>query len=179
MADITPSPNTIQQEEVAYKAAVSEATFTRMGASINYIITRIFRSVGFEFGGRLNSNSVYYGMAGNRYFYRSVEIDHYYLSMEDAGSAGTTAFNAEVYDETNTLLGNLFSTPPSIDSSTGNNSVVGRDVKNGTDIEAGVGKTVGTINYTSIPAGYTLKPFLSSVQTDCENAYFELLVREA
>lgn len=37
MTDITSAPSKIQEEEVAYKAAVSEATFTKIGAAINYI----------------------------------------------------------------------------------------------------------------------------------------------
>jgi len=178
MADIPSSPNIIQQEEVQYKAAVSEATFTRIGASINYIITRIYDRIAFKFSGRLNDDASYYGMDGIRYFYRAVEIDHYYLNIDQAGSGGTVSFNAEVYDETNTLLGNLFSTAPSIASSAGNRALIGRDVANSTDINAGAGKVVGTINYTTLPAGYSLKPFLPSVQTDGENVFFELVVRE-
>ena len=46
MAEITSSPNKIFEEEVNYKAAVSEATFTKIGASINYILENASDFVG-------------------------------------------------------------------------------------------------------------------------------------
>jgi hypothetical protein len=41
MANITPEPNYIQIEETRFRAPVSEATLTRMGASINFLLDKI------------------------------------------------------------------------------------------------------------------------------------------
>lgn len=41
MANITPEPNYIQIEETRFRAPISEATLTRMGASINFLLDKI------------------------------------------------------------------------------------------------------------------------------------------
>jgi hypothetical protein len=41
MANITPEPNYIQIEETRFRAPVSEATLTRMGASINFLLSQV------------------------------------------------------------------------------------------------------------------------------------------
>lgn len=46
MGEITASANKIYEEEVSYKSAVSEATFTKMGGAINYIISNASDYVG-------------------------------------------------------------------------------------------------------------------------------------
>lgn len=48
MADLAPLRLNIQSEEVAYRASVSESTFSRMGSAINFINEYQFKH--FEFG---------------------------------------------------------------------------------------------------------------------------------
>lgn len=179
MAIITPSPNFIREEEVRYKAAISEATFTRIGASVNYILNRIKDKIEIDLTGYYFISDVSTkGYGGLRYFQKDTQIISYYLSNAQAGQAGSLSINFDVYDETGSLLGNLFSTAPSISYLAGNNSIIGRDVENSTDINAGPNKVVGVLNYTNFPAGYSIRSKVTSIQDKGYNGYFELVVRD-
>ena len=101
------------------------------------------------------------------------------LSVFTAGTSGTNAVNFDVYDETNTLLGDLFSVPPSISSGAGNRAIVGRDVINSTDILAGASKNVGVLNFTTLNAGWYIVPKITSAQVDSRHMFFELVLRES
>jgi hypothetical protein len=179
MAIITPAPNFIREEEVRYKAAVSEATFTKMGASINYILSRVQDKIEIDLTGYYFVSDVSTkGYGGLRYFESATAITSYYLSNAQAGLGGSLAINFDVYDETGALLGDLFSVAPSISYLAGNNSIVGRNVESSTDINAGPNKVVGTLNFTSFPAGYSIRSKVISIQDRGYNGYFQLLVRE-
>jgi hypothetical protein len=84
-----------------------------------------------------------------------------------------------VFDETGFLLGDLFSIAPSISYLAGNNALIGRDVAGSNDINAGPNKIVGTLNFTTLPAGYSMKSKITGVQTNGANAFFELTYSEA
>ena len=179
MAIITPAPNFIREEEVRYKAAVSEATFTKMGASINYILTKVKDKIEIDLTGYYFINDISTkGYGGLRYFNADVDILSYYLSNAQSGLSGSLAINFDVYDETGFLLGDLFSVTPSISYLAGNNAIIGRDVENASDINAGANKVVGVLNYTTLPAGYSIRSKVVSIQDKGYNGYFELVVRE-
>jgi hypothetical protein len=178
MANIPESRNLIQVEEVKYKASVSEATFQRMGASINFIINRIYDRLFFEWSQVPRVTTYGTGINGLRYIYRESTISWYVMSIVTAGSSGSNALNFDVYNESNVLLGDLFSTPPSIASGAGNRAVVGRDVDNSTDILSGPNKTVGVLNYTTLNAGWSIVPKLTSAQVDSRHLFFELILKE-
>lgn len=176
--EINPSPNKIFVEETDVKSAISEATMQRIGASINYIIDRIYNTYNFSWNNFYRVTDTSDGLDGYKYFYKAVNIQRYILTNHVAGTSGTSAVNFEVYDETNTLLGDLFSTPPSIDSAAGNRAIVGRDVQASTDILAGSNKVVGTLNYTTLNAGWSLVPKITSAQVRGRNLNFDLIVQE-
>jgi hypothetical protein len=179
MAIITPAPNFIREEEVRYKAAVSEATFTKMGGSINYILSRIPNKIEVDLTGYYFISDVSTkGYGGLRYFQSEVEIISYYITNCQAGVSGSLSLNFDVYDETGFLLGNLFSVAPSLSYLAGNNSIVGRNVAESLDIQSGPNKVVGTLNYTSIPAGYSIRAKVETIQAQGFNGYFQLLIRE-
>lgn len=178
MAAVPSSRNIIQVEEVQYKSSVSEATFTRMGASVNFIMTKIFDRHVFTWDGYYRVTNFTDGQNGLRYFKKDTVISYYVLTNHLGGTSGTSAVNFEVYDETNTLLGDLFSVEPSIDSSVGDRGVIGRDVENSADINAGAGKIVGTLNYTQLDAGWSLLPKITGAQVEGANLLFELVTKE-
>jgi hypothetical protein len=176
--EITPTPNKIFVEETDVKSAISEATMQRIGGSINYIIDRVYDKQNFTWNNFYRVTDISSGLNGYRYFYKATDIQRYILTNHIAGSSGTTAINFEVYDETNTLLGDLFSVPPSIDSAAGDRAVIGRDEQNSTDIEAGANKVVGTLNYTSLDAGWSIVPKITNAQVRGRNLNFELVLQE-
>lgn len=177
MADIPASRNIIQIEETKYKASVSEATMQRIGASINFIVDKIYDRMYFEWGQVPRVTTYSDGLQGIRYIFQTVEVSRYILTTYTAGTSGNNAVNFSVYDETNTLLGDLFSTPPSIGSGAGNRAIVGKDVENSQDILAGASKVVGILNYTQLDAGWYIIPKITSAQVDSRHMFFELVVK--
>lgn len=175
---ITPARNTVYVEEVDSKSAISEVTARRIGASINFIINKIYDRLFFEWSGYYKVTSVSTGMNGLRYIYKQSDISWYVLSNITAGSAGSSAFNFDVYDENNILLGDLFSVAPSIASGAGNRAIVGRDVENSIDILSGPNKVVGTLNYTILQSGWSIVPKITSAQTNGKDLFFELVLKE-
>lgn len=176
--EITPSPNKIFVEETDVKSAISEATMQRMGGSINYIIDKVFDRLFFEWGQVPRVTTYSTGLQGLRYIYSDATIARYVLTTFTAGSSGSNAVNFDVYDETNTLLGDLFSVPPSLGNGAGDKAIVGRDVINSTDILAGASKVVGTLNFTTLNAGWYIVPKITSAQVDSRHMFFELVLKE-
>ena len=175
---VTPQRNTVYVEEVDAKSAISEATFRRIGGSINFIINKIYDRLYFEWAQVPRVTTYSTGMQGLRYIYKQANIAWYVMSVYTAGTSGTNTINFDVYDETNTLLGDLFSTPPSISFGTGNRAVVGRDVDNSSDIQAGANKVVGILNYTTLQAGWSIAPKITTAQVDSRHMFFELILKE-
>ena len=178
MADVPSAKNKIQVEEVSYKSSVSESTMTRISGSINYIIDKVFDRLFFEWGQVPRVTTYSTGLQGVRYIYATADIARYLLTTFTAGSSGSNAVNFDVYDETNTLLGDLFSVAPSVASGAGDKAIVGRDVINSQDILAGANKVVGTLNYTTLNAGWYIVPKITSAQVDSRHMFFELVLRE-
>lgn len=174
---ITPQRNIIYVEEVDAKSAISESTFRRIGGAINFFTNKIYDRMYFEWGQVPRVTTYSEGLQGIRYIYETVEISRYILSTFTAGTSGTNAVNFSVYDETNTLLGDLFNTPPSIGSGAGNRAIVGKDVENSQDILAGASKVVGILNYTQLDAGWYIIPKITSAQLDSRHMFFELVVK--
>lgn len=175
---ITPTRNTIFIEETDAKSAISEATMQRIGASINFITDRIYNRMFFEWSQVPRVTAYGTGINGLRYFYRAVDISWYVLTIFNAGSSGTNAVNFNVYDDNNVLIGDLFSIPPSIGSAAGDRAVIGRDVENSSDINAGANKNVGILNYTTLQAGWSIAPKITSAQVDSRHLFFEMIVKE-
>ena len=175
---ITPSRNTVYVEEVDSKSAISEVTARRIGASINFIINKIYDRLFFEWSNVPRVTTYSTGLNGLRYIYRASNISWYVLTTQTAGSSGSNEVNFDVYDENNILLGDLFSTAPSIASGAGNRAIVGRDVDNSTDILSGANKIVGVLNYTTLQAGWSIVPKITSAQVDSRNLFFELILKE-
>jgi hypothetical protein len=175
---ITPTRNTVYVEEVDAKSAISEVTARRIGASINFIINKIYDRLFFEWSQVPRVTTYGTGINGLRYIYKQSDISWYVLSVVNAGSSGSNEVNFDVYDENNILLGNLFSVAPSIASGAGNRAVIGRDVENSLDILSGPNKVSGTLNYTTLGAGWSIVPKLTNAQVDSRHLFFELILKE-
>ena len=182
MTDIAASANIIQVEETDFRSPDSENLKNRMGGSINYALKRNAQTLVFNGSGyhRITSLNDFQGL---HYVRRNSKINAYVLSNTLNGVSGTLAINAEVYDEDGISLGNLFSVVPSIDSaidspSTTSRYSVGRYVEDAQDINAGLNKVVGTLNFTDLNEGYFLRFFISSAMLFGAGFNFQLWLRE-
>ena len=109
MADVTPSKNNLQQEEVDFKSALSEQLMTKIAGSVNFINDRQFCTFKFDFLGKFKVISG--GEDGAVIMPMDVEICAISFRLRDTGSAGSTSFNLRRVntDGSQTTLFDLFS----------------------------------------------------------------------
>ena len=135
---------------MAYKAAVSESTFTRFGSSINFINKRQFDSKTFEINGPYK---VATAVDGAYIVPFDMEITGVGAFNIVAGSSGTTTFNVRRFTASGVDAGSIFSTKPSITSAAGNNAYVARRlIPSDTTLENPAGTTIPVISVTDINA---------------------------
>lgn len=184
MTDIVEAANIIQQEETDFRSPDSENLKTRMGASINYALRRnsqklVMDGTGIHVDGRRGDE-----WQPHHLIRRKSVINTYCLTNGVNGSAGAITINAKIYDENDIELGNLFSTAPSIDSAIDSAGatgpyIVGRYVEAGQDIRTpNPSKVVGSLAFTELQEGYSLRFFIEGIQTDGAGFLFELWLRE-
>lgn len=143
MADITPQRIILQEEEVQYRGSVSEATLFRFGSAANFVNLRQYDSRGFFINGPYNAVAgAQTGVDGAWGILFDVEIVGVMMFNLVAGSSGSTTLDIRLFTATNTGNTSIFSTKPSIASSTGNNAYVFRDFLNATNLENPAGTTV-------------------------------------
>lgn len=122
MADITPSRTNIQIAEVQYSSAVSEATFTRIGAGINFINS--YQNKQWYFGakgGYGNTTETLPLEVGIReVFHFDSEIVFVGIRYGDAGSASTSEFDIEWAADGSGTWASIFSTTPKVANTAAN-----------------------------------------------------------
>lgn len=121
MATIPPARTDIQQEDVAYKAAVSEATGTKVGQSINFINARQHSEKQFFINGIYNTLTLPIAFVdGQAFFQYDAEIIDVWMFLQVAGSSGTTELDLKwTNDPTNGSYSSIFTTTPKIQSAAG------------------------------------------------------------
>ena len=120
MADVTPNRRNVQQEEVQYKAAVSEATFSKLGASVNFI--NYYQYKHFEFGfikAIANAGNPTYNtftpplvISDVEPFPTNSQIVAITLQHNTSGSSGTSELDIEWSTQNSNTWASIFSTTP-------------------------------------------------------------------
>lgn len=119
MADLTPARRNVQLEEVQYKAAVSEATFQKLGSSVNFINYYQYYPFYFGLAGEYSSSSL---LPGNNIgfietFDYNAEIVNVRIYSGAAGTSGTTEVDIKWAAAGSTSFSSIFSTTPKVTSS--------------------------------------------------------------
>lgn len=170
MADITPRRINIQQEEVKYRAAVSEATLSRVGASTNFINEKQYDSRGFFLNGPYGNSAGSTGVDGAWGILFDIDIVGIMMFNLVAGSSGTTTLDIRRWTATNTGNTSIFSTKPSITFSAPNNTYLFLDIANSTTLEDPVlGRTMPVLSTTQLNAGDMLTMNIDAAMTGAEN----------
>ena len=124
MSDITPSRTNIQVAEVQYSSAISEATFTRIGAGINFINAYQNKQFFFGAGGAFSSLTVPFTDIGTQeVFERASEIVNVFIRFGVAGSASTSEFDLEWAADNSGTWASIFSTTPKVLNTATDNGV--------------------------------------------------------
>lgn len=175
MADVTPERINIQSEEVAYRSAVSEATFTRVGASVNFI--NYYQYKHFEFGflkGISTSGNPTYNIitpplviSDTEAFPTDSEIVGIALQHNVSGSSGTTTLDIEWSASNSGSWATIFSTLPAV------TSAAPADAQFDTFGNATTpsGCTVPVLSKTTFAAGDRLRCKVTGVQAGTPNGF--------
>lgn len=153
MGDVPLLRRNVKEEEIRYRAAVSENTFYKMGGAINFINDRAYLVRDLFANGRYSS----FGMPqtsidGFVFFEYDVEILSVWSFNKNAGSGAFTEFDLKRFTSPGGSGSSIFSVTPKIYASTGNNQWV-----NTAGIVTAVAPNIqGTLSTTSLDAGDAL-----------------------
>lgn len=184
MADLTPARRNVQLEEVQYKAAVSEATFQKLGASVNFI--NYYQYKHFEFGfikAISNSGSPTYNtftpplvISDNEEFPTNAQIVAITLQHNTSGSGGTSELDIEWSTQNSGTWASIFSTTPKATSAAPADSQWDLVYNDATATFASVsttpaGCTVPVFSKTTFAAGNRLRCRAVTNQTGTPNGF--------
>lgn len=122
--DVNPARINIQAEEVAYRSAVSESTFTRVAAAINHI--NYYQYKHFEFGflkgitstgqAKYNTFTAPLVISDSEAFPTDSEIVGITVEHNTSGSSGTSTLEIDWTTQNSASWTSIFSTPISVTS---------------------------------------------------------------
>jgi hypothetical protein len=160
LAILADEKNYIDQLEVKYRAAVSEATFSKIGSMINFIGHRTHEKKDFFINGPYKNGAGTLGADGICIFEFDAEIFAVYMFNNIAGSGGTTELDIKKQATSGGAYSTIFSTTPKIASTAGNWARVGTG-------ESGTGLTAPVLTSTplNVSEGEALRLDIISVQT--------------
>ena len=168
MADVSPARRNVQSEEVRYRSSVSEATFTNMGGSINFINDRQYDTHGFYLNGGYAKAAGVDGLDGFFVCQFDMEIVGISFFNSVAGTSGTTEFDLTWLDGSESVQGSIFSLQPAIDSTAGNNAYGAINLVDVTS-SSGTGITLPTLSKTEFNQFNAIRFDISQAMLDAEN----------
>ena len=113
MADVTPARENIQIEETRYRSSVSEATFTKVGGSVNFINNRQYDSHSFNLNGQIGLFSTVVGPDGVFNFLFDAEIVGFsYHIGSTTGSSSSVIVDIHRLTGGDTDAGSIFFNSP-------------------------------------------------------------------
>ena len=168
MVDVTEARRNVQEEEVSYRAAVSEGTWFKIGASLNFINKRQFDTHNFMLNGPYNSGLLGTGLDGMYVFQFDCEIVGISAFNLVAGTSGTTTFDCHWLNGSGSDQGSIFSVKPSIDYTAGNNAYLSTNIIDATS-SGGTGLTIPTLSKTQFDQYDALRMDLDASQVRAEN----------
>ncbi len=176
MTQITEKRNIIQIEETKYRAAVSESTFTRVGASLNHVMVKQHDKHTFNFNGPY---SIALGVGNDGLFIFNVDMEITFISMSNItkGTGGSTTLDIHWLSGSGVDNGSIFSVKPRIGVGSPNNAYWLKDVVNKTNIITSTDSTTPTFTKTTFNAGDAIRCDLDAVMSAAENLSLNLYFR--
>lgn len=116
MGVITGLRKYIFQEEVKYKAGISEITATKIGSAINFINEKQHSEKQFFINGAYGNLTPKLGVDGLVIFEFDAEIFNVYMFNNGVGSSGTTELDLKKSANPGDAFASIFSTTPKVTS---------------------------------------------------------------
>jgi len=160
----------------------SSAVNRKISGSINALIDASFYTVEGYWPGYSISNE--FSNQAPIYINKQCKVVQYTFSLKDTGEAVDNILNFNVYDNTGAFVNSLFGTGANSVLINGTNIgsvTVGRDLDVATTIAintASVTFQYGTLNLTTLNAGYFLVPLIASSATNSRDKRLTVRLRE-
>lgn len=177
MTDIAPSRNLIQEEETAFRAAVSEATMTRIGALNNFHAKFQHNIHSWHLNGFYSFAQLGNGADGifPILFNMTVVGFSYYNNL--TGTSGTTTIDVHKLTGGGTDAGTIFSVKPSVTTTAANDTYTIYDQDAATTLQLPTGHTLAVLSETDFDAGEALRLDIDSAMIGANNFQFSLMYR--
>lgn len=167
----------IHEEEVSRNAGVTEATGKKLAAITNFINTQQLIRDDFKANGsyRLGVGSV--GLDGILIFPNNVEIVYIGVSNQKVGLSGTTSFDIHWLSAPGVDEGTIFSTVPTIDSTSSDDAYMLTNVIDNIDVVTTTGGVNPVLNKTTFLQGEAIRCDLTSAMSGAEDAQINVFYR--
>ena len=164
MTAINGAKNIIQVEEVEESSAVSESTFNKIGASINFILEKTWVSKQFNLNGKFINQAVD-NFDGTIVFPFDCTIYALSFSNFSAGSSGQNTADIHWQSAPGVDEGSIFSTKPAINFNAGSKTYLFKDVLTpADDIDPGGGSVLPVFSKLDFNKGDALYAQLDEMQ---------------
>ena len=173
---VTPSREILFNGDVAYQRSNSEALATRFAATNNFISKFQTDYISFFLNGSYSIADGLFGFDGAYTCFTKMEIVGVSVWNAISGTSGTTTFDIKYIDENNVNQGSIFSTKPSISSSSSNATRGFRNLETGNDFTM-TGVTLPVLSTITFSEGSTLYFELSSAMIEAQNCAITLNIR--
>lgn len=177
MADVNPARSNLDENEVKYRAAVSEALLTKTAASINFLNNFQYDQRCFQLNG---SYALGVGQLGADQIIPLLfdcEIVGFSYWNGATGVSGSSIFDIHRLTGGDTDAGTIFSTKPEFDSTAASNTYTVRDDLNATTVALPTGHTLAVLSTTQFNAGDALRLDIDAAMPGASNAGVYIFLR--
>jgi hypothetical protein len=171
MVDVADLKKNIQVESVQYRSSISESTGFALAGSINFINNRQYDTHQFNFNGRYSLGVSVLGADGVFPILFNMEIVGFSMFTRKSGTSGTTEIDLQWFDGANSNQGSIFTTKPSIDSTSSDNSYLIKNILTNTDVILPTGATSPVFSKTEFDAGDAVLCRIDSAMSDAEGLH--------
>lgn len=161
---------------VRYKAAISEAVFTRVAAQNNFINSYQVDYHSFFLNGSYSVTSGDFGYDGSYTCFFNSEIVGVTIWNAVSGDAGITELDIFWIDQAGVNQGSIFSTTPKIDSTSSNGTRGFRNYETTNDYTM-VGVTLPDLSKSTFLEGETLYLVVNQTMDSAQNCALTLNIR--
>ena len=168
--ELNPQRINIFEEETNRRSSLSEALFSRVGASINFINQRQYDTHAFHFNRLYAKGAGVVGRDGVFPVLFDMEIIGMTMWNRRSGSVGTTELDVLWLSGSESLQGSIFSTTPKISTTSGDNSYIIQDfLNNQTIAQPSSGATIPVLSKSQFDAGDAMLCKIESAMNGAED----------
>ena len=179
MADsdlVIPVREELRVGDVRYKAAISEAVFTRVAAQNNFINSYQVDYHSFFLNGSYGITSGNFGYDGAYTCFFNSEIVGVTIFNAVSGVSGVTDLDIRWINQAGIDQGSIFSTTPKIDSTSSNGTRGFRNLQTGNDYTM-TGVTLPVLSKNTFLEGETLYLTVNGTMSSAQNCALTLNIR--